>query len=525
MRTAARLALAVVWLAVALWLRPAEDRVGPAAEPLPPEVTFARVALGGLNGLLADFLWLRAAQQQDRGQFFELVQTARWIAALQPQLGRLYDFQAWNMAFNISVQFHDPTDRWRWVQAGLRLLLDEGLTNDPADEAIDESLALIIGGKVADYLDPAHWEYKKRWADEWSWILRGDRVDPDVFAAAPTRAELLADPQVTALLDAARPFGADLLNDLYEVRGPRARPPAALAELLGRPEHAAALARLTLYARLERLRRVWRMSLERLEWVDHEYGPFDWRAAQPHALYWALSAAEKAGGRGQRKPVERLIYQTLWSAFERGRLVYRPGSDLIFPTPDIRLIPRVEREYRRVMAYFPDDPSLSASFQIFQQDALLALYTFNRRTEARRRYAELQRRFPDASEYRQSFEDFVFGCLVDRARGDVSEVTGVVEGLLVQAWHWYAADEDSRAAGMESLARLIYQRYAATAGGSAAPQLPPFGELQAATLEACLGDALAPALRDRLKARLPALSERLRRAGEAGERPHEEARP
>src|SRR2546426_7953234 len=37
----------------------------------------------------------------------------------------VWRYQAWNMAFNISVKFRDPADRWRWVSRGIELLRDE----------------------------------------------------------------------------------------------------------------------------------------------------------------------------------------------------------------------------------------------------------------------------------------------------------------------------------------------------------------------------------------------------------------
>ena len=69
-------------------------------------------------------------------KFFEAAQLADWITDLEPHFAQVWVFQAWNMAYNISVKFKenapgDYSDRWRWVQRGIDLLRDEGLRYNP----------------------------------------------------------------------------------------------------------------------------------------------------------------------------------------------------------------------------------------------------------------------------------------------------------------------------------------------------------------------------------------------------------
>ncbi|HXJ74341.1 MAG TPA: hypothetical protein VNM37_15940, partial [Candidatus Dormibacteraeota bacterium] len=104
-------------------------------ENAPPVLAFTTVALGGFRGLIANILWIRANDLQQEDRFFEQVQLADWITKLQPSFAQVWVVQAWNMAFNISVKFKDPADRWRWVQRGIELLRDEGLRFNP-DEGL-----------------------------------------------------------------------------------------------------------------------------------------------------------------------------------------------------------------------------------------------------------------------------------------------------------------------------------------------------------------------------------------------------
>src|SRR5215208_971650 len=102
-------------------------------ENAPPVLMFTTVALGGFRGLIANALWIRANDLQDEDKFFEMAQLADWITKLEPHFVQVWLVQAWNMAYNISVKFRDPNDRWRWVQNGIELLRDQGLQYNPRE--------------------------------------------------------------------------------------------------------------------------------------------------------------------------------------------------------------------------------------------------------------------------------------------------------------------------------------------------------------------------------------------------------
>src|SRR5713226_7386745 len=74
-------------------------------ENAPPVLAFTTVALGGFRGLIANALWIRATELQDDGKYFEQVQLSDWITKLEPTFSQVWQVQAWNMAYNISVKF------------------------------------------------------------------------------------------------------------------------------------------------------------------------------------------------------------------------------------------------------------------------------------------------------------------------------------------------------------------------------------------------------------------------------------
>ena len=85
------------------------DRLGltraSALTGAPPLLAFTTVVLGGFRGLISNYLWIRANDLQLDDKFFEAAQLADWITALEPHFSHVWRFQAWNMAYNISVKF------------------------------------------------------------------------------------------------------------------------------------------------------------------------------------------------------------------------------------------------------------------------------------------------------------------------------------------------------------------------------------------------------------------------------------
>ncbi len=216
-----------------LWLAGAshEDlrtRRGPAGaetglKGAPPAMTVAMVALGGFRGLVADVLWLRLSHLQERGEFFEMVQLAEWVSKLQPHTAEIWEYHAWNLAYNVSVMLPDYEDRWRWVWHGVTLLRDEGLVYNPREPRLYVQLGWMFQHKIAGTADTAHELYQRRLADK-----------------------------VLDVLGAARPD--------FETLAPE---------------------------RVRRLREDLRMDAERMRAVDERYGPLDWTRAEAHAVYWA----------------------------------------------------------------------------------------------------------------------------------------------------------------------------------------------------------------------------------------------
>ncbi|MDD4736000.1 MAG: hypothetical protein PHP44_07840 [Kiritimatiellae bacterium] len=160
-------------------LHEAQRRAAPnaAVQTASPRVTFITMVLGGFRGLVADALWIRAARMQQEGRYFEMVQLANWITQLEPQFTEVWAFSAWNLAYNISIYFNRPEDRWRWVQSGIALLRDEGLAYNPHEPDLYYELAWMFAHKIGSFTDNAHIYYKEQWAEAMRKALGGPHPD------------------------------------------------------------------------------------------------------------------------------------------------------------------------------------------------------------------------------------------------------------------------------------------------------------------------------------------------------------
>ncbi|MFW6059724.1 MAG: hypothetical protein ACODAQ_06050 [Phycisphaeraceae bacterium] len=158
----------------------------------PPKYALTAAAMGSFRGIVVDILWYRIEHFKREGKIHEANTLASWITTLQPRFAQVWIFQAWNMAYNISVMTHTPEERWMWVRKGIDLLRDEGIPNNPTVVGIYDQIGWIFFHKIGQNLDDHHWYYKEQLAREWQILLgaqRRGRTAEEVVAAFEPIAE------------------------------------------------------------------------------------------------------------------------------------------------------------------------------------------------------------------------------------------------------------------------------------------------------------------------------------------------
>ena len=136
-------------------------RQRPGTSPVVGESVVA--ALGGLRTIAAEVVWFRADRLQDEGRFGELVQLTRLLTFLEPHEPEVWNYSAWNLAYNISVRMPREKDRWPWVHEAVRLLRDEGLRWNPHSAKICRELAFLFELKIGANYDTASPMYREEW--------------------------------------------------------------------------------------------------------------------------------------------------------------------------------------------------------------------------------------------------------------------------------------------------------------------------------------------------------------------------
>lgn len=161
----------------------------PAADAGGSRLSALTVMLSGSRGILSEILWWRIGELQRQNRYTETAVLTDWLLALEPASPEVRIFNAWNLAYNISVAHDSPEDRWFWVRRGIALL-QEGIRLFPGDTASMRQLGWIFEDKIGGPLDTAAPYYRAHLADvvpagAMPDFLKSLGLPPDMRPSAP----------------------------------------------------------------------------------------------------------------------------------------------------------------------------------------------------------------------------------------------------------------------------------------------------------------------------------------------------
>src|SRR3954452_9316583 len=112
----------------------------------PASETIKLVTLG-LRGVAVNWLWEKANDFKKREDWTSLTATLEQLAKLQPNFVTFWKFQAWNLSYNVSVEFDDYRDRYYYVRRGVQFL-QEGEHYNVDNPQLLWDLGWFVGQKI-----------------------------------------------------------------------------------------------------------------------------------------------------------------------------------------------------------------------------------------------------------------------------------------------------------------------------------------------------------------------------------------
>ncbi|OHB85872.1 MAG: hypothetical protein A2Z38_07925 [Planctomycetes bacterium RBG_19FT_COMBO_48_8] len=540
-------------------------------ENMPPSLAFATIATGAFRGLVVDVLWMRADKLKDEGQFFDARQLAEWITILQPRFASVWEFHAWNMAYNISVAIPatQPDQRWRWVRNGYELLRDEAIDKYKLKNiSLYRELARIFQHKIGGVSDDAHKYYKLQLAMSMEPLLRSEdnQLGPqdnryfDALAEAPVSwQEIVTDPNVASLVKALKSadntFSDDdeFVNNYLSLRQNSGRFNAAAGKTIDDIRGSDALKKFDLFAKARQLRKIWKLDPVLMSYLNRTYGPIDftdpnthlpldWRLSDSHAIYWGVKGLQITAREQSREidiietNTDRIVGHSLQNLFRNGKLFIRDmpiqvpveGSQEtqtqifkeVFLRPDLRMFDTYNKSFLAVLDKYKDDKegtliSLQNGHRNMLKNAVLSFYQSGHKLKAQKIYDQLRKLY-DFPEFKVPMEEFARKRFVEELESiGLNDANEQVVLLLRESFYLYAIGDDEASYGREALAKEIHDYYQKKYLDENRIDLPDFKVLQYLALRDFLEDwQYVPNLRLSLLARIeierPELYEKLK---------------
>jgi len=538
-------------------------------EPLenaPPSLAFATIAMGAFRGIVVDVLWMRADRLKEAGQFFDARQLAEWITALQPRFGAVWVFQAWNMAYNISVTAPatQPDQRWHWVKNGYELLRDKAISSNPRDIQLYHELARIFQHKIGSISDDAHKYYKLQMALALEPLLgtADDKYFDDLVEAgnwlwggdgAPEFSEIwkriAADPNFAPLIERLRSADSAFSDDprfistYLSLRQDARRFTPEAARIIDDFRQTPELKKFDILAKAFTLRQTWKLEPALMRRLNKTYGPIDWadpnahlpldwRHPDSHAIYWAAKGLEIAAAKKDEEissheiNTDRIIAHSLQNLFRNGVIfiystsVSVPSDDPseppqtrtlreVYLRPDLRMFEPYNNALLKIIAKYKaaEDTdtyvSLGNGHRNMLKNALLLFYQSGHKDYAGKILLQLRELYP-LPEFQVPLVEYARKRMLDELRDiGLFDAEEQIIAILRESYYLYAIRDDAAAFGREELAKQVYDHYETLYPGSMRISLPEFKMLRYFAIDSFFADGqFSPYLKSSLLGRI-----------------------
>ncbi|MBI3828381.1 MAG: hypothetical protein HY291_02625 [Planctomycetes bacterium] len=467
---------------------------------MPPDIVLTQTALGSFRGLAVDYLWIRLQDLKDQGKYYEAMDLSRWISRLQPRFASVWEFHAWNMAYNISEATRTREEKWRWVEEGIRLLRDEGIPLNPAAPKLYQELAWIYFHRIGKYSAFAQDYFKLRHAMEWHQLL-GEMPKGSAPAAVAWMKEIADAPESLDELLAQQPgmaaqiatlkaldigldggllrvvseldAGAELTDAAGNLVGERegfklTASGTKLLEWHRDPALAGARAALLAFVRAKILREKYKMDPAFMLEMMRTYWPIDWRHPAAHSAYWGLLGARRCQDRPNADLFElmaddRLVVMSMKDLAFGGSIGFDPLTNYFNQLPEPLLLGAYEKAYLEAEGRLEKGGkyagALGENYRGFLLEAVSLAYFYGSEELARQFYEKLRKQSGDRYDYSQPLDIFVRSELL-KGKDRLEVAKPAIQGFAYRLFEeGYAAGRLDAAARYLGFIKSIYAYY------------------------------------------------------------------
>jgi len=143
-----------------------------------PASASMRLATLGMRGIAATMLWQKSHAYKRRQEWERFTATLNQIALLQPHYENVWEHQAHNLSYNVSVEFDDYTQRYDWVRRGLEYLM-KGVRQNRKAPRLYWQTGWFFGHKIGRADEKVQFRDLFRKDDDFHTVLAGEGINID----------------------------------------------------------------------------------------------------------------------------------------------------------------------------------------------------------------------------------------------------------------------------------------------------------------------------------------------------------
>ena len=148
------------------------SEIDPASETM-------KLASLGLRGVAVNMLWMQAIEHKKREEYDKLASSLKALTKLQPNFVKVWEYQAHNLAYNVSMEFDDYEYRCEWVKKGLKFM-KQGVKHNRKDHRITDMLGFMTGNKYGKSDEKR--SFRRLFKDDSPFHLEmSDMIDPESY--------------------------------------------------------------------------------------------------------------------------------------------------------------------------------------------------------------------------------------------------------------------------------------------------------------------------------------------------------